>query len=242
MFPYLFVKNNLDYIGNVPDFSYFTNITLDQYTEYCNNYSNNWNLREATINYCLQDCVSLYQVLDKFNNYIFDLYKLNIVDYPTLPSLSFAIYRSHYLEKNTIAQLSGQIFNHIKQSYTGGAVDSYIPEGKNIYAYDVNSLYPYVMLSNPMPVGSPTYFQGDITLKNPQAFGFFNCKVTSPTNLKNPIIQTHIQTKNGIRTIAGLGTFNTMLFSEEINNAKKFGYQFEILSGYTFNKSNIFFY
>ncbi len=35
IFPYSFVnENNLDYIGEVPDFKYFNNITLDQYREY----------------------------------------------------------------------------------------------------------------------------------------------------------------------------------------------------------------
>ena len=31
-----------------------------------------------------------------------------------------------------------------------------------------------------------------------------------------------------------------MLFSEEINNALKFGYKFKVLSGYTFDKANAF--
>lgn len=39
--------------------------------------------------------------------------------------------------KNTIIQLSGKIFKDIKNSYTGGAVDMYIPFNENnevIYA------------------------------------------------------------------------------------------------------------
>ena len=48
------------------------------------------------------------------------------------------------------------------------------------------------------------------------------------------------KTKDGIRTVAPTGKFNTMLFSEEINNALKFGYKFKVLSGYTFDKANVF--
>ena len=54
-------------------------------------------------------------------------------------------------------------------------------------------------------------------------------------------MKIHHKTKDGIRTIAGVGTFTTMLFSEEIKNAFKFGYKFEILSGYTFDRYNVFY-
>jgi hypothetical protein len=42
----------------------------------------------------------------------------------------------------------GDDFRKLKQSYTGGAVDIYIPTNLSadlMYVYDVNSLYPYVM-------------------------------------------------------------------------------------------------
>ena len=50
----------------------------------------------------------------------------------------------------------GEDYDKLKMSYTGGAVDMYIPsnqEGELVYGYDVNSLYPYVMANYPMPVG-----------------------------------------------------------------------------------------
>ena len=57
------------------------------------------------------------------------------------------------------------MFNDIKQSYTGGAMDMYLPvkDGSTnvkIYQYDVNSLYPTVMLTEDIPVGHPIYFEG----------------------------------------------------------------------------------
>ena len=145
------------------------------------------------------------------------------------------------MPKNVIHQLSGNFALDIKKSYTGGAVDAYTPlVNDKFYCYDVNSLYPSVMRNYDMPVGAPSHFIGDILQFKPDAFGFFDCIVTCPEDLVNPIIQIHHKTNQGKRTIAGTGTFKAMLFSEEIKNALKYGYKFEILSGYTFEKANVF--
>jgi len=167
---------------------------------------------------------------------------MNIHKYPTLSSLAFAIFRTHFIKEDTIPQLTGQIAKDIRLSYTGGAVDMYKPnnEDEKIFAYDVNSLYPFTMDDKPMPVGNPIFFKGDIRKVDQNAYGFFFCNIETPTELLHPIIQTHIKTDAGIRTIAPLGEWSDMIFSEEINNAIKLGYKFEILWGYKFEKENIF--
>jgi hypothetical protein len=62
------------------------------------------------------------------------------------------------------------------------------------------------MLNCDMPVGTPTLFEGDIRAINPDAFGFFYCKIIAPDNIEHPIIQTHIKTDGVLRTIAPLGS------------------------------------
>lgn len=254
IFPYGLM--DLNYIGLVPDFKLFSrvrgNIDLDIYENYKKSFANKkWNFRNESIKYCELDCISLYQVLTKFNTLIFNRFKLNINKYPTLPSLSFDIFRSQYLKKDSIHMLSGNIANEIRQGYTGGACDMYIPSPsyfsplgpcseKKIYAYDVNSLYPYVMAKCKLPIGKPTYFEGDITKLDKNAFGFFYCKIIAPKNLKHPIIQTRVKTNDGLRTVAPLGSWNDMIFSEEMYNAMKYGYKFEVLWGYTFESDLIF--
>ena len=106
--------------------------------------------------------------------------------------------------------------------------------------YDVNGLYPTSMLNNPMPIGLPVPFDGDIRKIDPNAFGFFYCEITTPEYLEHPIIQQRIKTVNGMRTIAGLGTWFDYIFSPEMDNAIKFGYSFKIFSGYQFDKGYIF--
>jgi hypothetical protein len=57
-----------------------------------------------------------------------------------------------------------------------------------------------------MPTGTPVQFYGDIRAIEPNAFGFFYCKIIAPDNLKHPILQTHVKVNNMSRTIAPLGS------------------------------------
>jgi hypothetical protein len=245
IFPYKFVnEDRLNYIGPVPDIKYFDNITESEYNNYSNEFKGSkWNLRDETIKYCEIDCISLYQIMIKFNNLIFKLFGINIHKFPTLASLAFAIFRFKFMKKENIPQLSWQIAKDIRQGYTGGAVDMYIPEnpkGTNLFAYDVNALYPSTMFNFDMPIGKPIQFYGDIRKIDPNAFGFFYCKIKTPDNLEHPILQTHVKINKGTRTMAPLGQWEDMIFSSEMDNALKYGYNFEILWGYMFDKENIF--
>jgi hypothetical protein len=58
---------------------------------------------------------------------IYDLFGRNVHHYPTLPSLAFGIFRSKFMREENIPQLSGKIANDIRQGYTGGSCDMYIP-------------------------------------------------------------------------------------------------------------------
>jgi len=112
--------------------------------------------------------------------------------------------------------LTGEISDNIRLGYTGGSVDMYRttpPPNRKIYAYDVNVLYPYVMSINKFPIGYPTYFEGDITKIQNNAFGFFYCKISAPSSIDHPILQVHIKTKDGIRTITPTGNWEGMYFS-----------------------------
>jgi hypothetical protein len=137
--------------------------------------------------------------------------------------------------------------NHIQVA--ARAVDVYIPHNKvaglinsftRLFYYDVNSLYPTIMAKHPMPVGKPIFFDGDIRRVEPNAYGFFYCKISSPAFLKHPILQRRIKTSEGLRTIAGLGTWTGWISSVEMDNAIKFGYTFEILKGYQFETADLF--
>jgi hypothetical protein len=261
IFPYKFVNNieiPLNYLGSIPEFKYFINITQEEYNNYSTQFiNNNWDLKKETIKYCELDCYVLYQIIDKFSDNIFKLFRINLVLYPTLSSLAFAIYRSMFLNDAKIPLIHGEIYDFIKKSYTGGAVDVYKPtpnplskdstlNKKKIYRYDINSLYPYAMKYFPMPTGNPIYFEGDILKHYTQSdkdkpFGIFEVDIEAPADIKIPLLQTRVKLNNGtVRTIAAIGTWTGHYFSDELYNASKYGYKFKVKRGYLFEKGNIF--
>lgn len=209
IFPYFL--NDLNYIGDFPHYKYFDNkkVSLEKYNKEKKKIEDQlWSFKEEAIKYCTQDCRSLHQVICKYNKLFFENFYFNIHKYPTLPSLSFANYRTNFMKDENIANITGKVYKDIKSSYTGGATEIYTPqpkENKKIYAYDVNALYPFVMLKNKYPIGDPTYFTGNILKSKPGAFGFFHCKITSPKDLIHPILQLHYKTTDGIRTVSPLG-------------------------------------
>lgn len=238
-FPYDFVNNiniPLNYEGVKPDISLWNQISVEEY----NLIPNNWNLKNETIKYCEQDCITLYNILVKFNFLIFDKFNVNINRYPTLPSLAFGIFRTNFLDKDIIPKFSGQMFNDIKESFTGGHTDMYIPFGEKLKHYDVNSLYPFVMYDKDMPVAPIKYFEGDILTKVKDPFGFFYCEIITPENMDRPVLQTKVKTIDGFRTVAPLGTWKDWLFSEELFKYIEYGYTFRIIKGYTFGRTNLF--
>ena len=147
---FLIYFNNINYIGNVPDFKYFPqNTTIQEYNNYKDSFQNKlWSFKEESEKYCLLDCISLYEVLTKFNELIYNKFNININDYPTLSALAFGIFRTHYVKEpiayklsdKGITMLSGDVARDIRLSYTGGSTDMFIPFnpiGTKIYGYDL---------------------------------------------------------------------------------------------------------
>ena len=120
-----------------------------------------WSLKRETIKYCEADALSLFQIISKFGDEILQMFDFDISRSPTLPSLALGVYRSNFLkaEEYKIPTITGDTYSNLYQGYFGGHVDVYYPisdKDKKVFSYDVNSLYPSVMASNPMPIGSPS--------------------------------------------------------------------------------------
>ena len=77
------------------------------------------------------------------------------------------------------------------------------------------------MQDKAMPVGKPIVFEGNIRDVEPDAMGYFYCKITTPEYIHHPILQRRIITKDGIRTIAGLGSWEGWIFSGEMDQRSR---------------------
>ena len=84
--------------------------------------------------------------------------------------------------------------NKLRLSYMGGRTEVFLPrlEGHGRH-YDINSMYPFVMLKE-FPVGSPSYYKGDSAryeftywLEHHKGLGFIHAKVFVPKQKIPPL-------------------------------------------------------
>lgn len=204
--------------------------------------------------YCETDCISLYQIIIKFRILVFEKWHLFIENYPTTPSLAFAIFRRHYLEDGLLPIYKGKVFDFLRASFTGGSTEMYKPYGRNINCYDANSLYPSTMAINKFPVGQTYEFSGDINLlyeldgiiwNIDNSYFIADVKVETNKDLYQPYIQVnHLSKENGLpdnRNISPNGSFNMKINSCELHNAVNSGdYNITSTQGYLWFSKPIF--
>ena len=197
---------------------------------------NDLKFKDKLLAYNKQDCLALYNVILTFNKTINELFKIEVFNVPTLPSLAFKVWKSRFVSRNIQIPITWwEDYNNYKEAYQGGAVDVYKPYGTNLYYYDVNSLYPYVMMANKFPTGQWGKFWGARPLKD--IFGLVCCKVTAPDNLYAPILLI----RHNASTIAPTGSWIGWYCSEELKLAVTYGYKIEIIKGYNWEvQSDLF--
>lgn len=83
---------------------------------------------------------------------------MNFNNHPILPSFAFALYRTNYLDSESIIPLiSGQIYRDLSKAYHGGHTDVYrLYYNTDVHSYDYTSIYPTQMLNKNIPVGKIT--------------------------------------------------------------------------------------
>jgi hypothetical protein len=175
----------------------------------------------------------------KFRKLINEELSTDIVNYLTLSSLAFSIYRYRYLKENHIQISYQEMDKFVRESYKGGVVDVYKPLLENGYYYDVNSLYPYVMANFNMPVGKPikNWVKNSVSFDINNFFGFIYVKVKCPKDLYIPFLTVM---HDDLGLISPTGMWEGVYFSEEIKYALTLGYTFEYFEYYAFDKAIIF--
>lgn len=201
--------------------------------------SNLMEKRDEVLTYMKQDIYLLAGIMFHAQDLYFKNYKVDITTCLTLSSLAMTVFRSCYYDPSTfpihIPNRNCDMF--IRSGYYGGHSDVYKPYGENLYFYDVNSLYPYIMKTYPMPGGEPVWHSDLSGRKLDDLFGFIEAYVECPQTIKNPFLP-YRNPKNQT-LIFPTGQFKGVYFSEELIHAKRIGYQIIPLSGYLFTKKDI---
>lgn len=166
--------------------------------------------------YTVFDVIFLYYIL-KSSIFLCNVYKINMLSCVSSTQFIYSVFLKTLKVKFVL--LLRYIKNYYVQAgYSGGFVDIMDSYGKNIYYYDINSLYPYMMLKA-IPWESCDWVEGDFNLKN--FFGFLGVTFTEkPYHI--PLL-----TKRFKKT--------TILFSEELKFLEKLGYKYTILNYLKFN-------
>lgn len=197
--------------------------------------SNLVSMKKDLLDYMKQDILLLGGVMLKAQESYWKLYKVDIESKITLPSLALSIFRMKYYDSSNypihIPNMNEDSF--IRRAYYGGHSDTYKPYGENLFYYDVNSLYPFVMKEFPMPGGVPVWHGNLEGMDLDSMFGFIETYVVCPKTIKNPFLP--YRDKNNT-LIFPTGEFCGVYYSEELKYAKGLGYTVIPISGYLFER------
>ena len=166
---------------------------------------------ELYLEYLGYDVISLYEVLEKLRT-IAGLGLHDFVKRVSTASLSRFIFKTGHngkiFKKKGLAKTDYEILcsykwqydleteEFIRMSYCGGRSEVFTPIlDKQGYHYDVNSLYPSVMIGQEYPVGKPTYTEQPELVKhyyekwkeNRLGLGFINARVFIPKQTIPPL-------------------------------------------------------
>jgi len=184
--------------------------------------------RDLYYEYLKNDVISLFEICEEFER------KLGINFFPTtIASLSLYLYRRNFLDRNLFSPRK-KVDDFIAQSYAGGRVEVFRP-GKHdqVFVYDVNSMYPFVMKTFEYPIGTPV----KVYNYKPNYIGIYHIRFNQ-TNYDIPAIFWRKSKENGLEFVyEGEGYY----FSPEIEVALRYGVKIEFFEGYIWkNKTKLF--
>lgn len=185
------------------------------------------------LEYLKNDCLGLYEILAAFWASDFVVHhKL------TIASQALDTWRTKFLGDHKLVEMDIEHETLFREKYySGGRVEVYRSMGKNISVFDVNSLFPFAMLSE-MPVGecfeTSTYHRGDI--------GFYQVQIKGTPDWRiSPLL---VKRRRGSATenyyVNGPGIY--FLSSATLEYLRSmFGIRFNVIGGLYFKRREYLF-
>lgn len=185
--------------------------------------------------YLMNDCLGLYEVLDKFIKLIYNKGgELGL----TTASTSLKTFKKSFLGKTTLKMTTKTINDEIRIAYYGGRTEIFRmyaePEG-NYNWYDINSLYPFKMRDNEFPTSPP------ITIRNPDKYiymdtdGITEARIEAPKKIYLPILPFRFE-----KLYFPVGKFTGYWDNCLLKEAKELGYKIDPIKSFSFQTGYIF--
>lgn len=234
-FPYKFSSlENLNYVGSVPNISFFNN--WDDYFIFKNLNVNVFNFKEYSIKYCKKDVEIVSLFMQNLNKILNDI-KIDITKSYSAPSLSLKIFNNKFNMKKIKLTQNNFIDKYIRNSYFGGRCEVYGNPFINeyIYHFDFSGMYSQCMLQK-FCYGKYKVVTNCKEIKNP---GFYHIDFYS--NIDIPVLPHHNLINNKLLFTNGQisGTYwfeEILLFMEMGGKIKKINYCIEFDNyDYVFN-------
>lgn len=174
------------------------------------------------LEYNEQDCRCLYEVLVSF-------FEQTGITSETFATHALRVFRKDFL-KEKIWKPHEEVSNFIRNSYHGGHVEVFKRRGLSLNAYDVNSMYPFVMLDK-----MPTIYIGESRKRIDHKYGFVQAVLKVPEVYIPPLPVRMEKLFFPVGTLTGTWT------TEELNEAENRGVQIlKIHKGVYFDCQEIF--
>lgn len=174
--------------------------------------------------YLSNDVKGLYQICRKFMDV------LDIKFFPvTIASLSLYLFKHEYIGEYELWKPGKVDDSFLSASYAGGRVEVF-KGGKHdvVYAYDINSMYPFAMYNLPIPLGLPL-----VTRRyNEGKPGFYEIEFDQDDKSIPPLLWS--KTSNGLEfSYYGRGVFSNY----EVEKFFEIGGKVKIFHGLTWSNS-----
>ncbi len=180
-----------------------------------------------------EDILFLGSIMLNFQDLYAKCYKADIENKITAASLALSLFRSNEV-KFPIYIPNKNENTFIRKGYYGGHTDVYTLYGENLYYYDVNSLYSFVMKEFPMHGGVPVWHSDLESMELDSMFGFIEAYVECLQTIKRPFLPYRNE-KEGL-LIFPTGSFFGIYYSKELKYAIDLGYKVVPNFGYLFQK------
>jgi hypothetical protein len=217
-FPHLFSnKENLFYLGDLPNAKYFYNYE-DRNDIICEN--GLFNFKEYALKYCTNDVIITSKFMEIFKKNV-EIYGINIDKIYSAPSLSLKIFIEKYNNNVLSFKIKKSEKDLLRNSYFGGRCEVYGNPKKNehLVHFDFSGMYGQCMLEK-FPFGK-TYIEN-----NPQNYkrpGFYYIEYLSNMNI--PVLPHRSKLNNKLMFVngnnKGLFWFEEILLFEKMGGVIK---------------------